>query len=241
MKIQMIGTGSITAKENPASVLIDEHLLVDCGNGIVKALLKNEKDIFGINTILITHLHGDHYADLPFLIIPRSFTPVNNECVIYGPKGITENLKAVIKLIYDDVEPLEELCTKGNVRIVEFDDLEAEIDGYEIKSHLVDHGDFSPAYGFTIKKYSQILGISGDSTLCDGVREIIEAADAVICDTSFVKMGKSHMGAETLVALSEAYNKLLIATHMTPESRKYLIKSNKNNIIVPFDYDVIEL
>lgn len=36
MKLQMIGTGAIGAKERSACSLIDEKILIDCGNGNIK-------------------------------------------------------------------------------------------------------------------------------------------------------------------------------------------------------------
>ena len=38
MKIEMIGTGSIGGKESSACTLIDEEILVDMPNGIIKKL-----------------------------------------------------------------------------------------------------------------------------------------------------------------------------------------------------------
>ncbi len=68
MKIKMIGTGAISVKERSACCLIDERILVDCGNGIVKTLLEHNVNTNKIDTLLITHLHGDHFLDIPFLI-----------------------------------------------------------------------------------------------------------------------------------------------------------------------------
>ena len=69
MKIKMIGTGSVSAIENNSSCLVDDKILIDCGNGIFKALLKQNISINDLDTLLITHIHGDHFLDLPFLIL----------------------------------------------------------------------------------------------------------------------------------------------------------------------------
>ncbi len=74
MKIQFIGTGSgkTSLKRFHSSLLIFEggyNLLIDCGDGISKALLYNKIDLNLINGILITHFHPDHYSGLASLLI----------------------------------------------------------------------------------------------------------------------------------------------------------------------------
>ena len=59
----MIGTGAISVKQRSACSLVDDKILIDCGNGIVKTLLEQDVNINKIDTLLITHLHGDHFLD----------------------------------------------------------------------------------------------------------------------------------------------------------------------------------
>lgn len=49
-----------------ASAIIDDHILVDAPNGIIKYLKHLGYDILKIDTIIITHLHGDHFLIYPF-------------------------------------------------------------------------------------------------------------------------------------------------------------------------------
>ena len=47
MKLKLVGTGAITGKERSACSLVDEKILIDCGNGIVKTLTEQGIDING--------------------------------------------------------------------------------------------------------------------------------------------------------------------------------------------------
>ena len=68
MNIKFIGTGgAFFASSNNASYLIDEKILVDLPNGGCRAMTKMDIDISKIDHILITHFHGDHYFDIPFI------------------------------------------------------------------------------------------------------------------------------------------------------------------------------
>lgn len=68
MKVTLIGTGAIYTKYNSASTLINNNLIIDMPNGTLKQLLKNNYEPTNIKIILITHLHGDHTADIPFFL-----------------------------------------------------------------------------------------------------------------------------------------------------------------------------
>ena len=66
MNVKLVGTGAIYTKYNGACTLVDNKLIVDMPNGTLKQLLKKGIDCKNIKTILITHKHGDHTADVPF-------------------------------------------------------------------------------------------------------------------------------------------------------------------------------
>lgn len=66
--------------------------------GSDKELLKRKVRIFDIEVILITHLHGDHFFDLPYLILLRSFNEVTDSLKIYGPKTLRKVLKLYSRL-----------------------------------------------------------------------------------------------------------------------------------------------
>jgi ribonuclease Z len=73
LKIKFIGTGSAKAslKRNFTSLLIqtsNENILMDCGEGISKALLQQNIDMNFIDKIIISHLHSDHFAGLAGLL-----------------------------------------------------------------------------------------------------------------------------------------------------------------------------
>ncbi|HMN24635.1 MAG TPA: MBL fold metallo-hydrolase [Ignavibacteriaceae bacterium] len=73
MNIKFLGTGSgVTLLHRfHSSFLITSsnyNLLVDCGDGISKAILSQNIEYNSIDSILISHFHADHYSGLPSLI-----------------------------------------------------------------------------------------------------------------------------------------------------------------------------
>ena len=70
MKLKILGSGNIFSKYNSASCLVDDNILIDVPNGTCKILKNIGIEPCNISKILITHFHGDHYLDMPFLFLP---------------------------------------------------------------------------------------------------------------------------------------------------------------------------
>ena len=100
MKVRLLGTGAIYSKYNCASELIDDKILVDVGNGVLKELRKIKYDLTKLEMIIITHLHADHYADLPALILNLGEEKNLKPIYIVGPKGLKENLTELCHIYY---------------------------------------------------------------------------------------------------------------------------------------------
>lgn len=237
MKIKMIGTGAISVKERSACCLIDEKILVDCGNGTIKTLLQYDIDITKIDTLLITHLHGDHFLDIPFLIMLRNSYNIQNEFKIYCPIGTEETVGKIIELAFPDIKDWTELRDKVKVKFIEFErlnDLEVTL-GYFINSYNVIHSDLKRAYGYTIRNNDKIVGISGDSSYCDNIDNIVKESNIAILDTSLRSGNDKHMGIDDIELLLNKYDKRIIATHMQQKTRMTLKEMKMDNLIIPED------
>ena len=49
------------------------HTLVDCGSTSLVALRAQGLDPLGVRTVVLSHLHADHFGGLPFLILDGQF------------------------------------------------------------------------------------------------------------------------------------------------------------------------
>lgn len=234
MKLRMIGTGSIAGQSRSASILIDENILIDCGNGIVKTI--PEQYIPKIDVLLITHLHGDHFLDTLFLILCRHFESMKNTLSIYCPRGTEKVVRELFALTYPGMD-FEKILSNANVRFVEFDELKDEevLSSYFVTSYNVEHGTME-AYGFTVSHKNTTVGFSGDSAYCKGINQILEKSDAAVLDANFMLGNEKHMGLDTIQQIAEKYPKVtIIPTHMRDDVRQAMQALQIDNLIVPHD------
>lgn len=243
MKLKIIGSGALSIKERSACALIDGRILVDCGNGILKTLLEQNVDISKIDTLLITHLHGDHFLDIPFLIMHRNFVSASNELHIFGPEGLESTIAKLIALSYSDIKDWTVLRDKTKVKFMEFKSLNnVEVtEKYFVDSYEVIHGNLKPVFGYIVKLNNRSIGFSGDSSYCENIDKIVSNSDISVLDMSSIDSSPKHMGINDIELLAKKYNKQIISTHMSEESRNIARDKKIKNLIIPNDGDEFEI
>jgi ribonuclease Z len=96
-ELKILGSNSATPVYNrhQSSQLLNienEFFLIDCGEATQHQLLKYKFRFNKINTILISHLHGDHYLGLPGLLSTMHLNGREKDITIFGPPGLDEIL-----------------------------------------------------------------------------------------------------------------------------------------------------
>lgn len=243
MKVEMIGTGAMKSKELSACTLVNEEILVDMPNGSIKRLKQTEHNILKIKAVLITHLHGDHFLDIPFYMKERVDYMAEDIAKIYCPFGTKKKIEKIFEIAFPgDYEIVEK---KSNVEFIEFEQLDNEkiLEDVYVTSKLVDHGDLVPAYGYIIEKNNKKIGFSGDSKRCQAIDDIIKQSDISILDMSVEEYGiKSHMGIMDIEEICNEYiDKTIVATHMRDLVKEKARSINIKNLIVPDDGQKIEI
>ncbi len=116
MKIVFLGTGgSVPTKDrNHISIALvynGEIILLDCGEGTQRQMIKAKLSIMKVSKIFITHFHGDHFLGIFGLIQSMSFFGRDKPLYLYGPNGIKRLTEIINELsIYEidfDIIPIE--------------------------------------------------------------------------------------------------------------------------------------
>ncbi len=123
MKIVFLGTGGTYPSKlrNVTSVAVQmpgEVVMFDCGEGTQRQLMQSSVSFMKIRKIFISHLHADHFLGIPGLIQSMSLNGREESLEVFGPKGTSSNVKAMLRLGYfksgfevvsKDIEPGVEL------------------------------------------------------------------------------------------------------------------------------------
>ena len=75
-------------------------LLVDCGATSLVALKAQGLDPQAVGAVVVTHLHGDHFGGLPFLILDGQFTRRTAPLLVAGPPGIRARLTEAMETLF---------------------------------------------------------------------------------------------------------------------------------------------
>ena len=77
------------------------RVLVDCGSTGLLAMKRFGVDPGSIGTVLLTHLHGDHYTGLTyFLLEARHVSKRKAPLEIAGPLGVEARLMSTLELMF---------------------------------------------------------------------------------------------------------------------------------------------
>jgi ribonuclease Z len=85
---------------SPGILLIrgGERILVDCGEGTQRQLMRSV-GLARVGTILLTHMHGDHYLGLPGLLKTYSLLGREEPLLLLGPSGLYETMRDAERLV----------------------------------------------------------------------------------------------------------------------------------------------
>lgn len=226
MNIKFIGTGSGLAslKRNHSSFIInsgDYNLLVDCGDGTAKALLSQNISFNELNGIIISHLHPDHFAGLPALLVQMKLSDRVKELDIFINQALVEFVK---KFLMQSYIFIDRMGFDINFRIF-VDDEKTEVTGNlsffsRQNSHLEKYKNFDSkniikfsCSGFLFKEGNERVFYTGDI----GVKEDLDLFE----DHNFVAMISevSHVKYEDILnAFIKQKAGKLILTHIDDEN-----------------------
>ncbi len=77
-----------------------QTLLVDCGTTSLVALKAQGLDPGAVEAVVVTHLHGDHFGGLPFLIVDGQFSRRTTPLLVIGPPSIGARLMQLMEAMF---------------------------------------------------------------------------------------------------------------------------------------------
>ena len=124
-----------TAQRAPAATLVrrgGDRILIDCGEGTQRQLLRSDLGLVDLEEIFIGHFHADHYLGLPGMLKTFSLRGREVPLTVYGPSGLRSLLGALRRVFGALTYPVEVVELAPGDRLAH--------DGYELVAFEVNHG-----------------------------------------------------------------------------------------------------
>jgi ribonuclease BN (tRNA processing enzyme) len=84
------------------------RFLIDCGASALIAMRRFGVEPNGVETVFLTHLHGDHFGSLPFLILDAQLVSGRTApLTIAGPPGLRERQPALMEAMFPGSSTVE--------------------------------------------------------------------------------------------------------------------------------------
>src|SRR4029453_2250216 len=79
----------------------DYHALIDCGATTLAFMRHLEVDVAAIDAILLSHLHGDHFGGVPFILMDACYNARRSKpLTIAGPVGTQLRITDTLGCLY---------------------------------------------------------------------------------------------------------------------------------------------
>jgi ribonuclease BN (tRNA processing enzyme) len=172
--------------------------IVDCGPTVLLALKQQGIDTASLDFAVISHMHGDHFGGLPFLLLEYIYErPRTRPFLVFGPPGIADRVWLLMRALYPDVLP-ETLAFA-----LEFHELHPEtprtVEDVELYPVRVPHQDEDVSLAVRFTTGDKRLLYSGDSPWDDRFIELARGVDVFLCEcTAYEEPMGRHIEWTTL-------------------------------------------
>jgi ribonuclease BN (tRNA processing enzyme) len=192
----------------------DEPILVDCGATSLTALRRQRIDPASIGWITLSHLHGDHFGGIPWLILDGQFADRARPLVIAGPPGTEQRVNAAFEALYPGASSAER---PFEIRFTEMPErVPTTLGPSTVTPFEVVHRSGAPSYALRIEYAGRTIAYSGDTEWTDVLLEAARGADLFVCECNFFdRRVPGHLDYRTLAGKRADLDcERLVITHM---------------------------
>lgn len=214
-------------------------VLLDCGPTALMALKRDGARVADIDAVFISHLHGDHFAGIPFLLLDSLYeTHRQRPLTVVGPAGIKERVFDLYRAMYRELS--------NRALPFAFDFIEAtpgeslRVGAVTLLPFRVPHQEQETSLGLRLAVDGKTILYSGDTGWTEELVTQSQNVDLFICECCYYETRVDfHLDYPRLVEQATRFGcRRLVLTHV---GREVLAQRDKLVHEVASDGMVVEL
>ncbi len=168
--------------------------------------------------VVVSHLHGDHFGGIPFLILHCQFTGRIRPLTIAGPAGVRDRVVAAMEVLFPGSAGVER---RFETRFVEIpgDLRPVPVGAATVRAADVVHASGAPPLALRVELDGKTLAYSGDTEWTEALTDVSRDADVFICEAyTFAKRVRYHLDYASLrERLPHIRARRVVVTHMSAD------------------------
>ncbi len=222
VRVQFLGSGNAFSDGGRANAAIHltapgVSLLLDCGGSAVPAI-KKHVDPASIDAVAVTHLHGDHFGGITFLVLEQHFAGRKKPLVVGGPPSLEQRLRAEEQALFPDFFGPSTLGFPLSTVVLGPEP--TELGGARVTALPVRHVRLAEPHGLRVEVAGKLIAYSGDARFTEHLVAVAKGADLFICEASFFdRDDPSHISYRQVMAHRNEFEaKRIVLTHLGAET-----------------------
>jgi len=241
--VTLLGTGDAFASfgRSQSGYLIDApggRILMEAGPGLMPALKSNGIAPDSFDLLLISHLHGDHFGGLPFLILDYMWeTPRKKVLTIAGPPRLEERTWLLMRTMFPHFE-LDKIKHKLKFVVLE-PGSSTRLGKFRVRAIRSPHTKPEISLSLRIDGGGKSIVFSGDSGWNDELVELSAGADLFLCECTYYESTQLnfHLNYPLLAANRGKFKvRRMVLTHLGRE-----VLSRADEIALEMGYDGMKI
>jgi ribonuclease BN (tRNA processing enzyme) len=219
VRLQFLGSGDAFGSGGRLQTCLrlfgaEDDLLIDCGTSTLIAMKRADLDPGEFGWVVVSHLHGDHFGGLPFLILDGQFRGRTRPLVVAGPPDTADRLSEAMEVLFPGSSRVQR---RFETHVVELEPgVVCDVGPARVTAFLVEHASGAPAHALRIEYADKVVAYSGDTAWTDALLDVARDADLFVCEAyTFDKKVRYHLDYATLAANRNRLDcRHIVLTHM---------------------------
>jgi ribonuclease BN (tRNA processing enzyme) len=194
-----------------------DPVLLDCGATSLSALKRLALDPGEIAAVFVSHLHGDHFGGLPFLILDGQFSRRTKPLAIVGPPGTARRLSDTMECLFPGSSSASRRFAVDVIEVTP--GTTATACGATVQAWEGDHPSGAPPLILRLRLAGQDIAYTGDTAWTSAITHAAADADLLIAEAYYQNKNiPFHLRLADINAYRERITaRRVILTHMSDD------------------------